>query len=223
MVPGKSSLVRDIFYEGVKQHLDDARLTIDCSALTGDLNRIKDIEYVDQNTIGKSSRSNPVTYVGAYDEIRKLFGAQPLAKQLDYSAAYFSFNKEGGRCEECKGEGRITVEMQFMADVALECEACHGKRFKWSRSRSRIPGEEHLRCIGDDCQPGHRVLLSKSGDTRKEDHRFKKLVPLQEVGLGYIQFGRTSSSLSGGENRARRELAFCLGQEKAAANALRLR
>ena len=95
---GKSSLVRDIFYEGVKQHLDDARLTIDCSALTGDLNRIKDIEYVDQNTIGKSSRSNPVTYVGAYDEIRKLFGAQPLAKQLDYSAAYFSFNKEGGRC-----------------------------------------------------------------------------------------------------------------------------
>ena len=94
---GKSSLVRDIFYEGVKQHLDDARLTIDCSALTGDLNRIKDIEYVDQNTIGKSSRSNPVTYVGAYDEIRKLFGAQPLAKQLDYSAAYFSFNKEGGR------------------------------------------------------------------------------------------------------------------------------
>ena len=109
---------------------DAARLTVDCSGISGDLNMIQAIEFVDQNSIGKSSRSNPVTYIGAYDEIRKLFGEQPLAKQMGYNAAYFSFNKEGGRCEECKGEGKITVEMQFMADITLECEACHGKRFK---------------------------------------------------------------------------------------------
>ncbi len=128
---GKSSLVRDIFYEGVKHYLDEAaRLMVDCSGLEGDMHMIKSIEFVDQNSIGKSSRSNPVTYIGAYDEIRKLYGEQPLAKQMGYSAAYFSFNKEGGRCEECKGEGRITVEMQFMADITLECETCHGKRFK---------------------------------------------------------------------------------------------
>ena len=115
---GKSSLVRDIFYEGVKHYLDDAaRLMVDCSGLEGDMKMIQGIEFVDQNSIGKSSRSNPVTYIGAYDEIRKLFGEQPLAKQLGYTSAYFSFNKEGGRCEECKGDGRITVEMQFMADM----------------------------------------------------------------------------------------------------------
>ena len=127
---GKSSLVRDIFYEGVKHYLDEAtHLMVDCSGLEGDLKLIKNIEFVDQNSIGKSSRSNPVTYIGAYDEIRKLFADQPLSKQMGYNAAYFSFNKEGGRCEECKGEGKITVEMQFMADITLECEACHGCSF----------------------------------------------------------------------------------------------
>ena len=128
---GKSSLVRDIFYEGVKRYLDNAdRLNVDCQSIAGDLNMIKAIEYVDQNSIGKSSRSNPVTYVGAYDEIRKLFGEQQLSQQLGFTPLYFSFNKEGGRCEECKGEGKITVEMQFMADITLVCDACHGKRFK---------------------------------------------------------------------------------------------
>ena len=208
---GKSSLVRDIFYEGVKQHLDDARLTIDCSALTGDLDRIKDIEYVDQNTIGKSSRSNPVTYVGAYDEIRKLFGAQPLAKQLDYSAAYFSFNKEGGRCEECKGEGRITVEMQFMADVTLECEACHGKRFKSSVLEVEYQGKNIYDVLEMTVNQAIEFFSQNPGTQEKKI--IKKLVPLQEVGLGYIKLGQTSSSLSGGENQ-RVKLAFYLGQEK---------
>ena len=208
---GKSSLVRDIFYEGVKQHLDDARLTIDCSGLTGDLNRIKDIEYVDQNTIGKSSRSNPVTYVGAYDEIRKLFGAQPLAKQLDYSAAYFSFNKEGGRCEECKGEGRITVEMQFMADVTLECEACHGKRFKSSVLEVEYQGKNIYDVLEMTVNQAIEFFSQNPGTQEKKI--IKKLVPLQEVGLGYIKLGQTSSSLSGGENQ-RVKLAFYLGQEK---------
>ena len=128
---GKSSLIRDIFYEGVKHYLDDAaRLSVECSALEGDLQLISAVEFVDQNSIGKSSRSNPVTYIGAYDEIRKLYAELPLSKQMHYTPAYFSFNKEGGRCEECKGEGKITVEIQFMADITLECEACHGKRFK---------------------------------------------------------------------------------------------
>lgn len=208
---GKSSLVRDIFYEGIKQHLDDARLTIDCSGLTGDLNRIKDIEYVDQNTIGKSSRSNPVTYVGAYDEIRKLFGAQPLAKQLDYSAAYFSFNKEGGRCEECKGEGRITVEMQFMADVTLECEACHGKRFKSSVLEVEYQGKNIYDVLEMTVNQAIEFFSQNPGTQEKKI--IKKLVPLQEVGLGYIKLGQTSSSLSGGENQ-RVKLAFYLGQEK---------
>lgn len=208
---GKSSLVRDIFYEGVKQHLDEARLTVDCSGLTGDLNRIKAIEYVDQNTIGKSSRSNPVTYVGAYDEIRKLFGAQPLAKQLDYSAAYFSFNKEGGRCEECKGEGRITVEMQFMADVTLECEACHGKRFKSSVLEVEYQGKNIYDVLEMTVNQAIEFFSQNPGTQEKKI--IKKLVPLQEVGLGYIKLGQTSSSLSGGENQ-RVKLAFYLGQEK---------
>lgn len=208
---GKSSLVRDIFYEGVKQHLDEARLTVDCSGLTGDLNRIKAIEYVDQNTIGKSSRSNPVTYVGAYDEIRKLFAAQPLAKQLDYSAAYFSFNKEGGRCEECKGEGRITVEMQFMADVTLECESCHGKRFKSSVLEVEYQGKNIYDVLEMTVNQAIEFFSQNPGTQEKKI--IKKLVPLQEVGLGYIKLGQTSSSLSGGENQ-RVKLAFYLGQEK---------
>ena len=106
--------------------------------MEGDIRQVNDIEFVDQNPIGKSSRSNPVTYVKAYDEIRKLFADQPLAKQMGYSAGYFSFNTEGGRCEECKGEGTVTVEMQFMADLVLECESCHGKRFKNDNAGSEV-------------------------------------------------------------------------------------
>ena len=128
---GKSTLVRDIFYRAMKRHLDEpCDRPGEFISLEGDLNLVKGVEFVDQNPIGKSSRSNPVTYVKAYDEIRKLMAEQPLAQQMDFTPAFFSFNAEGGRCEECKGEGTVTVEMQFMADLTLECEACHGKRFK---------------------------------------------------------------------------------------------
>ena len=128
---GKSSLVRDVFYNALKRVFDESsERPGEHLELKGDIRMVKAVEFVDQNPIGKSSRSNPVTYLKAYDEIRKLFAEQPLAKQLGYTAGYFSFNSEGGRCEECKGEGTITVEMQFMADLVLECEACHGKRFK---------------------------------------------------------------------------------------------
>ena len=128
---GKSTLVRDIFYKALKrEYSESSERPGEFISLEGDIRQVNDIEFVDQNPIGKSSRSNPVTYVKAYDEIRKLFADQPLAKQMGYSAGYFSFNTEGGRCEECKGEGTVTVEMQFMADLVLECESCHGKRFK---------------------------------------------------------------------------------------------
>ena len=209
---GKSSLVRDIFYEGVKHYLDDAaRLMVDCSGLEGDMHLIKGIEFVDQNSIGKSSRSNPVTYIGAYDEIRKLYGDQPLSKQMGYSAAYFSFNKEGGRCEECKGEGKITVEMQFMADITLECENCHGKRFK----QDVLDVEYHGASIYDmlEMTVNQAIEFFEQHPGAQEKKIVKKLKPLQDVGLGYIKLGQTSSTLSGGENQ-RVKLAYYLGQEK---------
>ena len=209
---GKSSLVRDIFYEGVKRHLDDAaRLTVDCSGISGDLNMIQAIEFVDQNSIGKSSRSNPVTYIGAYDEICKLFGEQPLAKQMGYNAAYFSFNKEGGRCEECKGEGKITVEMQFMADITLECEACHGKRFKQDVLDVEYQGANIYDVL--EMTVNQAIEFFEKGSGSQEKKIVKRLKPLQDVGLGYIKLGQTSSTLSGGENQ-RVKLAYYLGQEK---------
>lgn len=209
---GKSSLVRDIFYEGVKHYLDDAaRLMVDCSGLSGDMQLVKSIEFVDQNSIGKSSRSNPVTYIGAYDEIRKLYGEQALSKQMGYTAAYFSFNKEGGRCEECKGEGKITVEMQFMADITLECDACHGKRFK----SDVLEVEYHGASIYDmlEMTVNQAIEFFEQHTGTQEKKIIRKLKPLQDVGLGYIKLGQTSSTLSGGENQ-RVKLAYYLGQEK---------
>ncbi len=206
---GKSTLVRDIFYRALKRQLDE------CSdrpgehgVLIGDISNLRNIEFVDQNPIGKSSRSNPVTYIKAYDEIRKLYADQPLSKQMGYGAGYFSFNSEGGRCEECKGDGTVTVEMQFMADLVLECESCHGKRFKSDTLEVRF----HDQSIYD--------VLNMTVNQAVEfftEHKQKKIVrrlkPLQEVGLGYIKLGQTSSTLSGGENQ-RVKLAYYLSQEK---------
>ena len=208
---GKSSLVRDILYDGVRRLLDNAPSGVDCKEITGDVKKIYSIEYINQNSIGKSSRSNPVTYIGAYDEIRKLFSERPLSKQMGYSPAFFSFNKEGGRCEECKGEGKITVEMQFMADITLECDVCHGKRFQQDLLEVEFHGANIYDMLEMTVNQAIEFLNAHAdSQTRKIVRRLK---PLQDVGLGYIKLGQTSSTLSGGENQ-RVKLAYYLGQEK---------
>ena len=207
---GKSSLVRDVFYNALKrEYAEGTERPGEHLELKGDIRMLRAVEFVDQNPIGKSSRSNPVTYLKAYDEIRKLFAEQPLAKQLGYTAGYFSFNSEGGRCEECKGEGTITVEMQFMADLVLECEACHGKRFK----ADTLLVTYHDKNIHDilEMTVNQAVEFFTEHGAKKVVRRLK---PLQDVGLGYVKLGQSSSTLSGGENQ-RVKLAYYLSLEKA--------
>ena len=207
---GKSTLVRDVFYKALKrEYTESSERPGEHLSLEGDIKMVKDIEFVDQNPIGKSSRSNPVTYVKAYDEIRKLYAAQPLAKQLGFSAGYFSFNTEGGRCEECKGEGTVTVEMQFMADLVLECESCHGKRFKADTLEVKFQDQSIYDIL--------EMTVNQAVEFFTEHNQpkiVKKLRPLQDVGLGYVKLGQSSSTLSGGENQ-RVKLAYFLSIEKA--------
>ena len=208
---GKSTLVRDVFYKALKrEYSESSERPGEHLSLGGDIKMVKDIEFVDQNPIGKSSRSNPVTYVKAYDEIRKLYADQPLAKQLGYTAGYFSFNTEGGRCEECKGEGTVTVEMQFMADLVLECESCHGKRFKSDTLEVKFQGKNIYDILEMTVNQAVEFFTE-----HKQAKIVKKLRPLQEVGLGYVKLGQSSSTLSGGENQ-RVKLAYFLGIEKSA-------
>ena len=207
---GKSTLVRDIFYKALKREYSEVSdRPGEFLSLEGDVKMVHDIEFVDQNPIGKSSRSNPVTYVKAYDEIRKLMADQPLSKQMGYTAGYFSFNTEGGRCEECKGEGTVTVEMQFMADLVLECESCHGKRFKNETLEVKYDGMNIYDIL--EMTVNQAVEFFNEHGQKKI---VKKLLPLQEVGLGYIKLGQLSSTLSGGENQ-RVKLAYFLSIEKA--------
>lgn len=206
---GKSTLVRDIFYRAMKRQFDEVtERPGEFLCLEGDINMVKNIEFIDQNPIGRSSRSNPVTYVKAYDEIRKLFAAQPLAQQMGFTAGFFSFNTEGGRCEECKGEGTVTVEMQFMADLVLECESCHGKRFKSDILEVRYEGQNIYDVLNMTVNQALEFFT-----LHKQTKIVKKLQSLQDVGLGYIKLGQSSSTLSGGENQ-RVKLAYYLGQEK---------
>jgi excinuclease ABC subunit A len=209
---GKSSLVRDVFYSALKKQLGGiAEKTGLHEALQGSFHLVKDIEFVDQNPIGKSSRSNPVTYIKAYDEIRKLFADQPLSKQMGYTAAYFSFNVDGGRCEECQGEGTTTVEMQFMADLVLTCEECHGKRFKQDILDVTYRGASIFDVLEMTVNQAIEFFSEGTGSTDKRI--VKKLKPLQDVGLGYIKLGQSSSTLSGGESQ-RVKLAAILSTEK---------
>ncbi|MDR1517938.1 MAG: excinuclease ABC subunit UvrA [Dysgonamonadaceae bacterium] len=209
---GKSSLVNDVFYNALQHHYKGVSMEqSEFSGIGGDLRLVKNIEFVDQNPIGRSSRSNPVTYIKAYDEIRKLFADQPLSKQMNFMPAYFSFNVEGGRCEECKGEGSITVEMQFMADLRLECESCHGKRFKQEVLEVEYDGVNIHDVLEMTIDQAIDFFASKKGATEKKIA--KRMKPLQDVGLGYIKLGQSSSTLSGGENQ-RVKLAFYLGEEK---------
>ena len=209
---GKSSLVNDVFFNALQHHYKGNALErAEFNSITGDIKLMKGVEYVDQNPIGRSSRSNPVTYLKAFDEIRKLFAAQPLAKQMDFTPAYFSFNVEGGRCEECKGEGTITVEMQFMADIQLECESCHGKRFSPEVLEIEYRGLTIYDILEMTVDQAIEFFSSLKGATEKKI--VKRIQPLQDVGLGYIKLGQASSTLSGGENQ-RVKLAYYLGEEK---------
>lgn len=209
---GKSTLVRDVFWRAMVRRLGEAGDAPGLhKELRGDLSRIKAVEFVDQDPIGRSSRSNAATYLKAYDEIRKLFADQQGAKQMGFTPAFFSFNTEGGRCEECKGEGTITIEMQFMADIIISCETCHGQRFKPEILDIRYRGQN----INDVLEMTVNQAIEFFGEdaTSLAKKIVKRLKPLQDVGLGYIKLGQSSSTLSGGENQ-RVKLAYYLAQEK---------
>lgn len=209
---GKSTLVHEILYKGVLRALGEAGDSPGTHrAITGDIRDVTGIEFVDQNPIGTSSRSNPATYLKAYDEIRKLFSEQQLAKQMGYTPAYFSFNTDGGRCEECQGEGTITIPMQFMADIKVECDCCHGKRFK----QEVLDVEYRGKNIHDvlDMTVNQAIEFFSEVNGTDEKRIVKRLKPLQDVGLGYIKLGQSSSTLSGGENQ-RVKLAWFIAQEK---------
>ena len=203
---GKSTLVRKILYPALGKHLGTySDESGKFGEMTGSINKIEAVEMVDQNPIGKSSRSNPVTYIKAYDQIRLLYSEQPVSKSRGYKPAHFSFNVEGGRCETCQGEGFVTIEMQFMADVKLKCESCGGKRFK----QEVLDVKYHEKDIADilDMTVDEAIELFK----KDQPKLVEKLLPLQEVGLGYIKLGQSSNSLSGGEAQ-RVKLASFLGK-----------
>ena len=204
---GKSSLVKGTLYPALKRHLDEvADLPGEYTELAGDWKDIRHVEFVDQNPIGKSTRSNPATYVKAYDAIRQLFSEQPLARQMGFTPQYFSFNADGGRCEECKGAGIITVEMQFMADLELTCESCGGQRFKKDILEVRYKGRNITDVLNMTVEEALEFFA-------KEKDIISRLHPLADVGLGYIKLGQNSSTLSGGENQLVK-LAYYIGQER---------
>lgn len=209
---GKSTLVRDILYRSILRHLGEPTDSPGSfRELKGDVSRIKGVDFVDQNPIGKSTRSNPATYLKAYDEIRALFADQQSAKQMGYTPSTFSFNSDGGRCDECKGEGTITIEMQFMSDIVIQCESCHGKRFKREVLEIKYNGMS----ISDilDMTVNQAIEFFSEHDGTIERRIVRRLKPLQDVGLGYIKLGQSSSTLSGGENQ-RVKLAYYLSNDK---------
>ena len=209
---GKSTLVRDVLYRHLKNiYSESTERPGECMGIEGDTGMVRSVEFVDQDPIGKTTRSNPVTYVKAYDEIRKLFADQPLSHQMGYRPTHFSFNSEGGRCEECKGEGVVTVSMQFMSDLQMVCESCHGRRFKNDVLEVTYKGKN----IWDVLEMTvNQAVEFFSSDDPTERRIVKKLEPLRQVGLGYVKLGQSSSTLSGGESQ-RVKLAYFLSLEKA--------
>jgi excinuclease ABC subunit A len=211
---GKSTLVKRILLPLLQRELSDigGDRPGSHSSFGGDHQLLKNVEFVDQNPIGKSSRSNPVTYVKAYDDIRNLYSQQHMSKMAGYKPSHFSFNVDGGRCEECQGEGTITVEMQFMADIQLVCENCKGKRFKDEILDVKYKGKTIFDVLGMTVNESIEFFSQKI--ERYEKAIIKKLKPLQNVGLGYIKLGQSSNTLSGGESQ-RVKLAFFLSKERA--------
>ncbi|SDC99093.1 excinuclease ABC subunit UvrA [Williamwhitmania taraxaci] len=208
---GKSTLVKGVLYPALSKLVNGyGEKAGKHGCVTGDLHRIKGVEMIDQNPIGKSTRSNPVTYVKAYEEVRKLYSDQPYAKANNFKPSHFSFNMEGGRCEECQGEGIIKVEMQFMADVTLVCEQCHGKRFKNEVLDVRYQGLSIFDVLELTVDQAIEFFGSQPGSTERKIA--EKMKPLQDVGLGYVRLGQSSSTLSGGESQ-RVKLASFLGKE----------
>ncbi|MEL6989553.1 MAG: excinuclease ABC subunit A, partial [Bacteroidota bacterium] len=205
---GKTTLVKHILYPALKKHLDEPVSSVIGShmAIEGDLSQITQVEMINQNPIGKSSRSNPVTYVKAYDPIRKLFTSQQMAKIRGYKPKHFSFNVEGGRCETCKGEGEILVEMQFLADVKLQCEECKGHRFKREILDVKFKGKNIFDVLNLSIEESLEFFEG-------EKEIIRKIKPLFDVGLGYIKLGQSSSTLSGGEAQ-RVKLASFLGKDR---------
>ncbi len=197
---GKSSLVRKILFSALKKHYGGvSEKSGKFDKLEGDLRNISDVEFVDQNPIGRSTRSNPATYVKAFDDIRNLFSTQQLSKIRGYKPGYFSFNIPGGRCEECEGEGIVKIEMQFMADVSLLCESCHGKRFKDEVLDIKYRGLNISDILNLTINQA-LTFFSNEGKANTDEKRIvEKLSPLEDVGLGYLRMGQTSSTLSGGE------------------------
>ena len=195
---GKSTLVKEILYPALRKHFgqygDHQGIF---KNLNGDMNALSEVELIDQNPIGKSSRSNPVTYVKAFDDIRELFARQQLSKQQGYKAGFFSFNVEGGRCEMCEGEGEVTVSMQFMADVHLNCEACNGSRYRQEALEVSYRGKTIADILTMDISSA--LTFFKEGKDKIDEKIIQKIQPLEDVGLGYLQMGQSSSSLSGGE------------------------
>lgn len=208
---GKSTLVKDVLFPALKKRMGGyAEKTRNYNDIRGDLNSVKAIEYIDQNPIGRSSRSNPATYLKAYDDIRQLFAAQPLAKLRGYKPGTFSFNIPGGRCEKCEGEGVIKVEMQFMADIYLKCDACHGKRFKEEVQEIKYKNKSIADILEMSVTEALRFFNEGSPSTT-EKKIITKLEPLKETGLGYLRLGQPSNTLSGGEAQ-RIKLAFFLSK-----------
>ena len=202
---GKSTLIKKILWPAVGRLSSSvAESPGKYDKLEGDMSRITQVEFVDQNPIGKSSRSNPISYVKAYDLIRQLYADQHISKQRGYKPSHFSFNVEGGRCETCQGEGEIKVEMQFMADIYLKCESCHGKRFKQEVLEVEYNGKNIADVLDMTVEEGLGFFHDKKGI-------YEKIVPLNDVGLGYVKLGQSSNSLSGGEAQ-RVKLASFLGK-----------
>ena len=209
---GKSSLVTKVLYPALAKMFGGfSEKTGQHDQIRGDFNLITSVEFVDQNPIGKSSRSNPVTYLKVYDEIRKLFSELPSSKFNGFKPSHFSFNIEGGRCEECQGEGEITVEMQFMADIHLTCESCKGKRFREEVLEITFEGKNIFDIL--DLTVNEAIDFFSSQHSTSAKKIAKQLKPLQDVGLGYVKLGQSSSTLSGGESQ-RIKLASFLAKEK---------